>query len=394
MNALVVEDQRQMRTLVKKMLNQMRTFDLIEEAEDGDAAWDTLENRGELFDLVVCDIKMERMDGVCLLKKCRANPKYKFLPFLMISGDSDQSYIAATVGEWGASDFIIKPFSMETFVSRVQFILKSQGDQNTQILRKVDQLRQEGQPEVAITMLEHAEHRSKLSLAKIINIKGECLVEIGELEQAAEEFQKAMEISTIFTAAYKNHANAHLQLGNLDKAIESLQHIDNVSPMDNERSILIGNTLVQMGEKEKGKQYINNVLRKCPSNQRNELLKQFATIYISNGMYNEAEQAFSDLLDADQDAETFNQLGIALRQQHKYEESEQCYLKALRVHSHNPVILYNLAVLYVARNNLNGAIKYLNKAVTARPDFKDAIVLLEKIEQNIDRRVDSSKPAE
>lgn len=372
--------------MVKKMLNHMNTFDLVEEADDGDAAWEKLEDGGELFDLVVCDIKMERLDGISLLKRCRAHPKYKFLPFLMISGDSDQSYIAATVGEWGASDFIVKPFSMETFISRVQLVMRSLGDQNTQILRKADQLRQEGHPEAAISILEHAENRSKLTLAKLINIKGECLSEIGKLEQAAEEFQKAMAISTIFTAAYKNHANTHLKLGNLNKAIESLRHIDNVSPMDNDRSVLIGNTLIQMGEQEKGTQYMNEALRKCPSSQRCNLLKQFATIYISNEMYNEAEQAFSNLLDSNQDAETFNQLGISLRQQHKYAESEQCYLKALKVYPDNPIILYNLAVLYIASKNFSGAIKYLNRAVKANPDFKDAIVLLEKVEHNVSKR--------
>lgn len=386
MNALVVDDQKQMRILVKKMLSHMKVFDLIAEAEDGETAWESLQDRIAPFDLVVCDVKMQRMDGIALLRKCRSHPKFKFLPFLMISGDADPSYIAATVGEWGASDFVIKPFSMEMFISRVKSVLKSMGEQSSQIIRKADELRREGNPEAALDILEQAENHGKLSLARITNIKGECLVDAGKLEQATQEFKKAMAISNIFTAAYKNHANVNMQLGNLDKAIKSLEHVDSVSPMDSERALLIGSTFIKMGEKEKGKQYLDCVLRKCPLEKRNELQKKFATMYISNGMYGEAEEAFSNILNTDDDAEAFNQLGIALRQQRKYEEAEQCYIRALKVYPKNPVILYNLAVLYVASNNLDRAAKYLDKAIDIKPDFNDAIALLEKVQRRMDRR--------
>lgn len=381
MNALVVDDHKQMRSLVSKMLQRLNKFEVIAEAEDGEYAWDRLESAEKPFDIVICDIKMEKLDGVSLLKRCREHPKYKLLPFLMISGDADQAFVAATVGEWGASAFIVKPFSANTLTSRLETIFQSMNDKNTQVLKQVEKLRQEGHQSDALGILEEAERQSKLSLAKMINAKGECLLEMGDFNQASKEFERAMKLNNIFIAAYKNFSSAQIEMGNTSKALEALEHVDYISPIDPDRAVLIGDLSIKSGDVEKGKEYIGKGLKRCNSNQRGELLNKIAAVYDQHKMYGELEQVYAAMLKSNNSAETFNKLGIALRQQRKYASAERCYLEALGVHPDNPIIMYNLAILYVSKNDLSNAIKYLTKSLTVKPDFTDALSLLEKVER-------------
>ncbi len=54
LQALVVEDHVAMRSVVRKMLQQMRYFQLIDDASDGEEAWAKLANGN--FDLAVSDV--------------------------------------------------------------------------------------------------------------------------------------------------------------------------------------------------------------------------------------------------------------------------------------------------------------------------------------------------
>jgi Flp pilus assembly protein TadD len=72
------------------------------------------------------------------------------------------------------------------------------------------------------------------------------------------------------------------------------------------------------------------------------------------------------LLDSS-DMETHNRLGIALRQQGKYEESERCYLNALQIEPHHAGLYHNLGVLYVAEGSFDKAKKCFQKALIFDP---------------------------
>jgi CheY-like chemotaxis protein len=79
---LVVEDEPQVRTLLKTMLAQSG-FDVIA-AKDGTSAFRELRKRGGEFDLVVTDVDMGRMNGLELAESVRS--EYPSVPILFVSG--------------------------------------------------------------------------------------------------------------------------------------------------------------------------------------------------------------------------------------------------------------------------------------------------------------------
>ena len=94
-------------------LRQMVVFSLraagyqVNEAVDG---MDGLEKaKGQVFDLVLTDQNMPRMDGLTLIKALRALDSYKRVPILMLTTESSDS-MKAKGKSAGANGWLIKPF--------------------------------------------------------------------------------------------------------------------------------------------------------------------------------------------------------------------------------------------------------------------------------------------
>ncbi len=99
---LIVDDEKSIRETLKEIL-EYEGYE-IEEAENGELALKQIKKFN--YDVVLCDIKMPKMDGMELLSK--ASDLAPELPFIMISGHGTmETAIEAT--KKGAFDFISKP---------------------------------------------------------------------------------------------------------------------------------------------------------------------------------------------------------------------------------------------------------------------------------------------
>lgn len=120
MRVLVVDDFSTMRRIVKNTLRQIG-FSSIEEAEDGQKAFERL--MSEKFDFVVSDWNMPNMSGIDLLRKVRATPEIKHLPFLMVTAEAKQENVVEAI-KAGVSNYIVKPFTVATLQEKVAKIFK------------------------------------------------------------------------------------------------------------------------------------------------------------------------------------------------------------------------------------------------------------------------------
>jgi two-component system, cell cycle response regulator len=78
---------------------------------------------GEQFDLLLLDIMMPKVDGLQLLQRVKADPRFKDLPVLMISSMPPEEATVRSLG-LGASDFIPKPFRVRELLARVKAHLR------------------------------------------------------------------------------------------------------------------------------------------------------------------------------------------------------------------------------------------------------------------------------
>ena len=363
-----------MRSVLKKMMHQTGRFQAVEEASDGEEAWQKL--RLSPFDLVIADINMPRLDGLGLLKRCRQEIDLRDLPFLMISGDALFDIVAGA-GEWGAYDYVVKPFSYKTIIDRIDGIFGKLKNPEETLFREVTRLRDDGLFEEAVAKIEQIEKKFSVPKPKWLNIKGECLMEMGKFEEASACIEKALELADNFLPAHKSNAALHQKLGNTGKAIQSLVKADNLSPTDLDRKLSLGRMLIAEGKDDDAKTYLTKVLKQAKDHEKEAYQMQVAGVYLDHGRFAEAEEIYIKVLKSNPEGiEALNRLGIALRRQKKFKEAENYYKMALKYHTENPAIFYNLGILYASMQDKPAAISHLKQALKLDPEFKPAQEML------------------
>ena len=131
---LLIEDEAAIRRVLVKILNEENKEYNVTEAEDGLVGMELIKK--EDFDLVLCDIKMPKMDGVEVLE---ATNKIKpEIPFVMISGHGDLDTAVQTM-RMGAFDYISKPPDLNRLLNAVRNALdrKQLVQENARLKKKV-----------------------------------------------------------------------------------------------------------------------------------------------------------------------------------------------------------------------------------------------------------------
>lgn len=118
MSALICDDNRNMRAILRTMLMEMG-FGRIDEAIDGTEALSML--APEIHDMVITDMRMEPMDGLELTRQIRkrADDRYRHLPVLMVTGHADRHTIGLA-RDAGVTDILAKPLTVKRLQERLQ----------------------------------------------------------------------------------------------------------------------------------------------------------------------------------------------------------------------------------------------------------------------------------
>lgn len=113
---LVADDDPQLLRLMARNL-QMEGYEVIT-ASDGQQTKEQIEQR--VFDLVLLDVMMPKMDGFTV---CRYVREFSSVPIIMVTArGQDQDKVRGL--DLGADDYLAKPFSIEELLARVRSVLR------------------------------------------------------------------------------------------------------------------------------------------------------------------------------------------------------------------------------------------------------------------------------
>lgn len=124
MKILVVDDFPTMRRIVKTLFRQ-NGFTNFVEAEDGAQAYEMLKTTSGI-EFICSDWNMPNMTGLEFLKAVRADPKFKHLPFLMVTAEAEKENIIEAVKS-GVSNYVVKPFTGQTLAEKLAKIFQNFG---------------------------------------------------------------------------------------------------------------------------------------------------------------------------------------------------------------------------------------------------------------------------
>ena len=133
---LLIEDEEPIRRVMVRILSEENSSYEITESVDGKDGLSKLSSTP--FDLVLCDIKMPKMDGIEVLQKAKA--KGIFVPFIMLTGHGNVE-TAVEAMKLGAYDFIAKPPDLNRLLTSVRHAIenKTLRKENQKLKRRVAQ---------------------------------------------------------------------------------------------------------------------------------------------------------------------------------------------------------------------------------------------------------------
>ena len=115
MLALVIDDSRAMRAILREMLREAG-FEILEAAH-GAEALERLEARPEVA-LALLDWNMPVMDGFEFLRRVRARPEYSSLRIMMVTTETEADQVAKALAA-GADEYLMKPFPKEALFAKL-----------------------------------------------------------------------------------------------------------------------------------------------------------------------------------------------------------------------------------------------------------------------------------
>ena len=130
---LIIEDEESIRRVLRKVLIEEDSSYNIIEAFDGDQAIEMVKKNK--IDLILCDIKMPKKDGIEVLNFLIKD--YQEIPVIMISGHGDLETAVESM-RLGAFDYISKPPDLNRLLNSVRGALKNKlfGKKNKSVLKK------------------------------------------------------------------------------------------------------------------------------------------------------------------------------------------------------------------------------------------------------------------
>lgn len=119
---LIVDDMSTMRKIVTKVCKELGFTD-FQEAADGAQAFEIISHSNPPIGLIISDWNMPNSTGLDLLKRVRADSRFKKLPFILVTAEAEQSQILEAV-KAGVDQYVVKPFNQETLKGKLELAHK------------------------------------------------------------------------------------------------------------------------------------------------------------------------------------------------------------------------------------------------------------------------------
>ncbi|MEE8606257.1 MAG: response regulator [Nitrospiraceae bacterium] len=118
MRALVVDDSRATRTILRQILKEIG-FE-VSEAGHGREALERLKEIGTP-DLALVDWNMPEMDGFEFIRAVRADHAYDSMRLMMVTTETEMEQVAKAL-EAGANEYVMKPFTKDVILEKLDLL--------------------------------------------------------------------------------------------------------------------------------------------------------------------------------------------------------------------------------------------------------------------------------
>ena len=120
MKLLVVDDSSTMRRIIKNTLARLGYKDILEGA-DGVEGWTQMDSNPDI-DMLITDWNMPEMNGLELVKKVRADARFKDTPIIMVTTEGGKAEVITAL-KAGVNNYIVKPFTPQVLKEKLGAVM-------------------------------------------------------------------------------------------------------------------------------------------------------------------------------------------------------------------------------------------------------------------------------
>ena len=296
------------------------------------------------------------------------------LKVMMLAQETDKNHFVL-LHESGVDAFLIKPLDKPGLLEKLALTIKPQ-EQLERTLEWARSLLAQGEPTRALQIANQALDQQVNSSAVLL-LMGDIFRAMKEYDKAADAYTKASGASALYLEPLLKLAELYAEKGELWKQIEYLEKMDEVSPLNLDRKIQIGELLLKLNRTDKARRMFDQAM-KLSQRQARENVSSVA--YRVADLYTEADPAMAaSFLQqglaarkdfwSHEDLATFNRLGLLLRRAGKWQEAVGEYQKALTVAPADDGLHYNLSMAYLEGKEIEKARAMALKALGLNPEL-------------------------
>lgn len=296
------------------------------------------------------------------------------LKVMMLTKEADKNRFVL-LHESGVDDCIVKPLDSPALLEKLALGIKPPDEAD----RKLDWARKllnQGEYLQALQICAQALELQVNSSVSLL-LMGDIFKAMKEYEKAADAYTRASGNSPMYLEPMRKMAELYAETGDIKKQLSFLEKMDEVSPMNLDRKIQIGELALKLNQRDKARKLFDQAMKLSNRQARENISSvayrvadlytssdpDMAASFLQRGL--EARREFWSR----EDLSTFNRLGLLLRRAGKWQEAAQEYLKAISVAPNDDSLHYNLAMAYLEGKDYESSRASALKALGLNPDL-------------------------
>jgi tetratricopeptide (TPR) repeat protein len=284
--------------------------------------------------------------------------------------------------EAGADNFVFKPLSSIELMDKMADTLRPPSPIR-QLLDKARSFVARNIGNEALKITQKVLEIKPDSAAGYV-VLGDSLRISGNTDKAKLAYERACKYSGDYLEPLQRLADLAKEAGDKEAQLEYLKRMDAISPQNAQRKVEIGELLVALGNTESATQIFDTAVTRAYRDAMDQVatMAQKIAVSLQDSDPVQAEKYLRQCLDLKgknltvDDLATFNQLGISLRKQGRWQDAITEYKRALGIAPKAEGLFYNMGMAYAEGEDFETAINCMQKALSINPNLPRSSAVL------------------
>lgn len=256
LKVLIGDEHDFIRKSLYKALSNLGCLDIIE-CHRGREIKSSIENLP--IDFFIMELFFQDVDGFELIRKIRLREFQPDIPIIIVTGETSRDDIIKAI-DFGATDYIIKPFQAEQIENKILTVLTSyySPPPEKQVLRTVEELVHSGKFKEAESVLTLS--KVPLPEAPRMHLQAQILLKTNRTSEGIKLLKEIISTHPSFLKSYRSLSDIFLDQNQIQLAINALEKELELNPKQHTRQVKLANLLMKTGDLEGASEHFRQAL--------------------------------------------------------------------------------------------------------------------------------------